>query len=375
MRFIPRRSINSQTCRDAGVPRQGHDQRQAFSLLPAIFSRVVTPTRRCMNRATFESLEARHLLDSTVVFNELLYHGEAEASQEWVELHNQMAVDMDISGWAISDAVDFEFPDDTIIPGGGYLVVANDPTRLRETTGLSNILGPLEGRLSNGGETVQLLNNSQRVMDELNYEDRDPWPPGADGSGATLAKKHPLFGTADVNSWTMSVQLGGTPGQPNFPTGPVPRVTTQMISTTTPASFLIPRDENLANDWTSSSYVEGSLGEAWTTVSTSVGFENKEAASYEATVLTDNPLAYWRFGETQATQAAVNAGRLGAAANGTYSVDAGLGMPSLVNTVNDSSITVKADDSEATVSTVGFEKYAETEGIGGTGRSLEFWIS
>ena len=375
MRLIPRRSKYTQSGGDSGVPQQGVEQRQPFSLPSATSFSTVTPKRRRRKQATFESLEARYLLDSTVVFNELLYHGQGEDSQEWVELHNQMAVDMDISGWSIRDAVDFEFPDGTIIPGGGYLVVANDPTPLREATGFSNIMGPLEGRLSNGGETVQLLNNSQRVMDELDYEDRDRWPPGADGSGATLAKKHPLFGTADVNSWTTSVQLGGTPGQANFPTGAVPRVTTQMISTTTSASFLVPRDESLANSWKDSSYVEGSLGETWTPVSTSVGFENKEAASYEATVLADNPLAYWRFGETQATEAAVNAGRLGAAANGTYSVDAGLGTPSLVNTVNDSSITVKANDSEATVSTTGFEKYAETEGIGGTGRSLEFWIS
>ena len=135
MRLIPRRSKYTQSGRDTGVPQQGLEQRQPFSLPSAISFSTVTPKRRRRKQATFESLEARHLLDSTVVFNELLYHGQGEDSQEWVELHNQMAVDMDISGWSIRDAVDFEFPDGTIIPGGGYLVVANDPTPLREATG------------------------------------------------------------------------------------------------------------------------------------------------------------------------------------------------------------------------------------------------
>ena len=40
------------------------------------------------------------LADSVVVFNEVHYHpAEREAELEWVELHNQMAVDVDLSGW------------------------------------------------------------------------------------------------------------------------------------------------------------------------------------------------------------------------------------------------------------------------------------
>ena len=43
------------------------------------------------------------LADSVVVFNEVHYHPvEREAELEWVELHNQMAVDVDLSGWYLS---------------------------------------------------------------------------------------------------------------------------------------------------------------------------------------------------------------------------------------------------------------------------------
>ena len=47
----------------------------------------------------------------------------------------------------------------------------------------------------------------------------------------------------------------------------------------------------------------------------------------------------------------------------------------MVNQASDFSLTVLAEDPAAAVSTAGFEKYAEVQGIGGTGRSIEFWVS
>src|SRR5712672_1511561 len=81
--------------------------------------------------------------DSTVVFNEIMYHPATnEAQMEWVELHNQMAVDMDISGWSVANAVNYKFAEGTIVPGGGYLVIASSPGDLQSATGATNVLGP-----------------------------------------------------------------------------------------------------------------------------------------------------------------------------------------------------------------------------------------
>jgi len=53
-------------------------------------------------RTLAEALEQRLMFDSTVVFNEIMYNpagtGAASDSQEWVELYNQMGVDVDLSG-------------------------------------------------------------------------------------------------------------------------------------------------------------------------------------------------------------------------------------------------------------------------------------
>src|ERR1035437_4357427 len=130
--------------------------------------------------------------DSTVVFNEIMYHPATnEAALEWVELYNQMSVDMDISHWSLAGGIDYAFPEGTIVAGGGYLVVASSPAALMAATGLTNVIGPFAGRVSNSGETLQLLNNDLRAMDSITYGTDGEWPVAPDGSGVSLAKRNP----------------------------------------------------------------------------------------------------------------------------------------------------------------------------------------
>ena len=39
--------------------------------------------------------------------------------------------------------------------------------------------------LANGGDTLVLLDTNQRVVDTVSYDDKFPWPVGADGLGAS----------------------------------------------------------------------------------------------------------------------------------------------------------------------------------------------
>jgi hypothetical protein len=169
--------------------------------------------------------------DSTVVINEIMYHPSTnEALMEWLELRNLMSVDMDISGWSLADGIDYTFPAGTIIAGGGYLVVASSPPTLMAAAGLANVLGPFAGRISNSGETLQLLNNDQRVMDSITYGVDGAWPMAANGAGVSLAKLNPNAATADVSNWAPSAQIGGTPGADNFPPYAPTILTTNLAS-------------------------------------------------------------------------------------------------------------------------------------------------
>src|SRR5213075_783058 len=168
--------------------------------------------------------------DSVVVFNEIMYHPLTnEPALEWVELYNQMAVDTDLSGWALKGGIDFQFAEGTIISGGAYLVVAVSPSALSAATGLSNVFGPFTGRLSNAGEQLELRNNNNRLMDSVTYGVEGDWPAAPDGSGVSLAKKSPFAASGKPENWRASAQIGGTPGAENFPVVPPPVIETTQV--------------------------------------------------------------------------------------------------------------------------------------------------
>ena len=168
--------------------------------------------------------------DSVVVFNEIHYHPAGDDDTlEYIELYNQMAVNIDISNWRIG-GVDFDFPEGTVIDARSYLTVAKNPGNY------PGALGPYFGTLSNSGETLRLFNNNhafrttagagpngiisdslegRRIMDEISFGDTYPWPLGPDGSGSTLAKIDPATGSAHPQNWTHSSAPNGTPGAAN----------------------------------------------------------------------------------------------------------------------------------------------------------------
>ncbi|MDF1862270.1 MAG: lamin tail domain-containing protein, partial [Verrucomicrobiales bacterium] len=194
--------------------------------------------------------------DSVVVFNEVHYHPQNDdSSLEYVELYNQLAIELDISNWRLDGEIEFDFPEGTIIPGRGYLVVAKNPSALSAATGYANALGPFTKSLSNSGKAIYLYNNNlsfrsqagsgsigeataelegRRIMDELDYRDRHPWPLGPDGSGFTLAKREPDTGTPHPGNWTVSSQMNGTPGAANTFAAPPPLSFNEVTSSLDP---------------------------------------------------------------------------------------------------------------------------------------------
>lgn len=155
--------------------------------------------------------------DSVVVVNEIMYHP-VESAPEWIELYNQMGIDIDMSGWSLEGAADYKFADGTILRSGSHLVVASEPAILQAQAGRAmQILGPFTGKLANNGETIRLINNSGRVLNRVEYGSEGDWPVAPDGSGVSLARIDPVRGTGDVENWTWSDQAGGTPGAVNFP--------------------------------------------------------------------------------------------------------------------------------------------------------------
>ena len=198
---------------------------------------------RLLSLFAISALPLLAFADSPVVFNEIMYHPQTDESQiEWVELQNQMAVDVDLSHWRLDGGIRFKFPEGTVIRAGGYLLVAASPSSLMAATGLTNSVGPFIDRLSNAGENLRLRDNNNRVMDEVSYGVEGDWPVAPDGAGSSLARRRTNVRGSDSRNWLASAQLGGTPGAENFPVSPAAepsKIAFNELASSTNAAFWI----------------------------------------------------------------------------------------------------------------------------------------
>ena len=202
--------------------------------------------------------------DAVVVFNEIQYNPAGSSENgEWIELFNQMGIMTDVSGWRI-DGAGYTFPEGTFVQPGEYIVVYKSPP--------AGGLGPFSGSLDNSGESLKLINRGERLMDELSYGDNGRWPVEADGSGTTLAKRKPYTANKPVENWTHSAQVGGTPGEVNFPDDDAPPPTTTLPLFGLESTWRYnDAGDDLGTNWAS---VAHAVGGNWKSGQAAMGFES-----------------------------------------------------------------------------------------------------
>ena len=124
-----------------------------------------------------------------VVINEIMYHPhqDNDAQYEYIELLNVSDDTWDISGWVL-DGVNYTNPPGTFIAPGEFLVVCADHAAISNLYGIANVAGDWPGVLQNGGERLDLMTDEGAVIDSVRYNDREPWPVGADGYGPSLER-------------------------------------------------------------------------------------------------------------------------------------------------------------------------------------------
>lgn len=201
--------------------------------------------------------------DSVVTLNEIHYHPAEETAPEWVELHNQMSIRVDLGGWTLRGGINFTFPEGTVMEPGAYLVVsaaAGTP---------AGAMGPFTGRLNNAGDEIRLHERWGRMMDRVTYWDRGDWPAEADGKGPSLAKRSPDWGSEAFASWAASAQPGGTPGAENFP--PVAAAPPRYLYNQGASWKYEPADTPPSGGWTG---LEGFSDAAWASGSAPLGTGN-----------------------------------------------------------------------------------------------------
>jgi len=156
-----------------------------------------------------------------VVINEILYHAPDDLDNlQFIELHNTGPTAVDLSGWKLSKAVTFRFPQGTKIEPDGYVVVCKDPNLLKKYYGI-DALGPFASTLSHSGDTINLADAKDKKVDVAKYKAQAPWPIAADGYSSSLERICPTTAGDVPENWAPSPmptgppKPGGTPGKKN----------------------------------------------------------------------------------------------------------------------------------------------------------------
>jgi regulation of enolase protein 1 (concanavalin A-like superfamily) len=153
---------------------------------------------------------------SPIAFSEIMWKPASRSdgkNLEFLEIYNSNPWFHDISGYQITCAdMNYTFPPNTQIPGGGYLVVAALPADIQSVYSVTNIMGPYTGTLKKS-EMLELLDEQGAVLLTVPYSNDYPWPVATDGTGHSLVLANPTYGEGDPRAWDISDTVGGSPGQ------------------------------------------------------------------------------------------------------------------------------------------------------------------
>jgi hypothetical protein len=102
-------------------------------------------------------------VNEVLVINEINYNSsDTFGTGDWVEIYNPMNDPVDISGWVFKDDVDtnsYTIPNNTILAANGYLVIADDTTKLKAVNPQARyFIGDFSFNLSASGEPLRLFN-------------------------------------------------------------------------------------------------------------------------------------------------------------------------------------------------------------------------
>ncbi len=150
-----------------------------------------------------------------VVINEVHYAPDVKTEAvEFVELFNAGPTARDLSGWQLTEGIEYTLPSNIAIPAGGYLIIAQNPAAFYTKFGVS-ALGPWSGRLNNDNDEIKLRNAEGGKEDEVIYQLGFPWPTVGDAPGHSIELINPLFDNDLGGNWRASNDSGPTPGAIN----------------------------------------------------------------------------------------------------------------------------------------------------------------
>ncbi len=182
-----------------------------------IKARMLTNTAwSALTEATFEVSQ----FGAPLRFTEINYNPPGGDAYEFIELKNFSAAPINLSGMSF-DGIDFRFPEVTIIPAGGIIVIASSANPAAFAQRYPGVV--VAGRYSNsalsdGGERITLKDKFGNIVASVDYDDEKGWPTQADGRGYTLELANREIDPNNPAAWRRSTAIYGSPGAYEDPT-------------------------------------------------------------------------------------------------------------------------------------------------------------
>lgn len=162
------------------------------------------------------------ILIDDVVINEILYKPlSGDDNDGFVELYNQGQKAVDLSGWKFVSGIRYTFPASTVLPAGGYLVVAKNRQQLLShypgvlTT--ANTFGDYQGKPTQDSRRLALArpvphvttdksgvlvtNIIYPVIDEVTFGVGGHWGDWSNGDGSSLELRDPRANHRMASNW------------------------------------------------------------------------------------------------------------------------------------------------------------------------------
>jgi hypothetical protein len=157
---------------------------------------------------------------ANLVISKIHYHpASALGLEEFVELMNIGALNIDLSNVRFTIGIEFSFPFGYLLAPGARVVIVRDMaafTAAYPGVPAGQIAGVFANAssLNNSGERLQLLGANNVMIRDFTYGDASPWPTSPDGDGPSLVLMRPEKNPdhAIAGNWRGSVPLTGAPG-------------------------------------------------------------------------------------------------------------------------------------------------------------------
>ncbi len=143
-----------------------------------------------------------------IVITEIMYNPPESNvdSLEYIELYNNSNSGVNLENWSLF-GVTFTFPAFTL-DAHAYVVTAVNAAAIQNQFGVSAMQWA-GGALSNGGETIAVINPLGDTIDKVTYAAVAPWPTQANGNGASLVLCDPNSDNSLPASWQAAITPTG----------------------------------------------------------------------------------------------------------------------------------------------------------------------